>query len=190
MMPLNKLQKSAGFTLIEVLVAMLVFAIGMLGLAALQIRALQDNQDAYLYTQAVFQAYDLSDRIRANPDFWAAKVTEDSANGAAALSAVQTAAGVDTEASHDFCSTDDPAAGTSPGTMPDGCTVTEMAEYDLYRWFTDSQKILPGLTVSLLRVTDPNDALKKILRLSLSWSMSNAGLGSMNNPSYSLDIRP
>lgn len=56
----------AGFTLIEVLVAALVLAIGLLGLAGLQTRGLRHNHSAYLRTTATAMAYDLSDRMRTN----------------------------------------------------------------------------------------------------------------------------
>lgn len=56
-----------GFTLLEVLVALLVLSIGLLGLAALQTIGMKFNHQSYQRTQAVFQAYDIIDRIRANP---------------------------------------------------------------------------------------------------------------------------
>lgn len=55
-----------GVTLLEVLIAVLVLAVGLLGLAALQARALQENQGAYQRTQASILAYDMLDRMRAN----------------------------------------------------------------------------------------------------------------------------
>ena len=55
-----------GFTLIEVLVTLLILAIGLLGVAALQFRGLQYNQDAYVRSQVSFLAYDISDRMRMN----------------------------------------------------------------------------------------------------------------------------
>ena len=57
---------AAGFTLIEVLVAMLVLAVGMLGIAAMQMRGLQFNHDAYLRSQISVLAYDIADRMRIN----------------------------------------------------------------------------------------------------------------------------
>lgn len=55
-----------GFTLIEVLVALLILSVGLLGLAALQGRGLRDNHSALLRSQAVNQAEDILDRMRAN----------------------------------------------------------------------------------------------------------------------------
>lgn len=58
--------KHDGFTLIEVLVAMLIIAIGVLGITALQFKGLQYNQDAYFRTQVNLLAYDIADRMRLN----------------------------------------------------------------------------------------------------------------------------
>ena len=55
-----------GFTLIEVLISMVILAIGLLGLAAMQAISLRDNQDAYYYQQATLLAYEMQDRIRGN----------------------------------------------------------------------------------------------------------------------------
>lgn len=55
-----------GFTLIEVLVALVVMSVGLLGLALLQQNAVAFNRDAYLASQATVLAYDIADRIRGN----------------------------------------------------------------------------------------------------------------------------
>ncbi len=62
----SKRRRSSGFSIIEVLVALLVLAIGLLGLAALQAQGLRFNHDAYVRTQATNLAYDIIDRMRAN----------------------------------------------------------------------------------------------------------------------------
>jgi type IV pilus assembly protein PilV len=60
------LKNQRGTTLIETLVALLVLSIGLLGVAALQVNALQSNQMAHVRSQASVLAYDLADRMRAN----------------------------------------------------------------------------------------------------------------------------
>lgn len=57
-----------GFTLIEVLVAILVLAIGVLGAARAQLAALQTRQATGLTSTAVQLAGSLADRMRANPE--------------------------------------------------------------------------------------------------------------------------
>jgi type IV pilus assembly protein PilV len=59
---------SRGITLVEVLVAVLILAIGLLGLAGLQTQSLNFNHSAYLRSQATTLAYDIIDRMRANRD--------------------------------------------------------------------------------------------------------------------------
>ncbi|WPN46504.1 type IV pilus modification protein PilV [Pseudomonas sp. P8_241] len=55
-----------GMTLIEVLVALLILGVGLLGAAALQLNALKYTDSSRMSSQASFIAYDMMDRIRAN----------------------------------------------------------------------------------------------------------------------------
>ncbi|MEJ5061307.1 MULTISPECIES: type IV pilus modification protein PilV [unclassified Pseudomonas] len=55
-----------GMTLIEVLVALLILSVGLLGAAAIQLNALKYTDSARMTSQASFIAYDMMDRIRAN----------------------------------------------------------------------------------------------------------------------------
>ena len=57
-------RKATGFTLIEVLVTMLILAVGLLGIAALQLKGLQFNHDSALRSQISNLAYDIADRMR------------------------------------------------------------------------------------------------------------------------------
>lgn len=60
------LQRGVG--LLEVLIAVLVMAIGLLGIAALQATALRNSQSSMERSQAVVQTYAILDAMRANPD--------------------------------------------------------------------------------------------------------------------------
>ena len=55
-----------GFTLVEVMVAMVIFSVGLLGLAGLQSLGMTNNQTAYNRTVAMQMAYNMSDRMRSN----------------------------------------------------------------------------------------------------------------------------
>lgn len=55
-----------GMTLIEVLVALVILTVGLLGAAAIQLNALKYTDSSRMTSQASFIAYDLMDRIRAN----------------------------------------------------------------------------------------------------------------------------
>ncbi len=69
-----------GVTLVESMIALLVISIGLLGIAALQITAMSQNSSALNHSQAVWIAYNMSDRIRANKDQVAAYAGIDTNN--------------------------------------------------------------------------------------------------------------
>lgn len=60
--------RQTGMSLMEVLVALLVFAVGVLGAVMLQLTALKHTDSALRSTQINFIAHDLLERIRANPE--------------------------------------------------------------------------------------------------------------------------
>ena len=60
------LRCQTGMTLIEVLVALLILTVGLLGAAAIQLNALKYTDSSRMISQASFIAYDMLDRIRAN----------------------------------------------------------------------------------------------------------------------------
>lgn len=58
--------RQKGFGLIEVLVALLILAVGLLGMASLQTASLQQTTGSQTRTQAILLAKDIVERIRAN----------------------------------------------------------------------------------------------------------------------------
>ncbi|MCB1554237.1 MAG: type IV pilus modification protein PilV [Xanthomonadales bacterium] len=58
--------RSRGFSLIEILIAILVMALGMLGIAALQATSLRNAQSAYESSQGVMLTYSIIEAMRAN----------------------------------------------------------------------------------------------------------------------------
>ena len=66
------LKHNQGFSLVEVLVALVVVSVGMLGVAGLYVNGMQAGRTAMFSNQAVTLAGDVADRIRANPTAGAA----------------------------------------------------------------------------------------------------------------------
>jgi len=62
----NTFQTRSGFTLIEVLVSLLIFSIGLIGMAGLVVMSVRTNHTAYLRTQATFLAESMAERMRIN----------------------------------------------------------------------------------------------------------------------------
>ncbi|WP_428624073.1 type IV pilus modification protein PilV [Sedimenticola sp.] len=64
----NTRHQQLGVGLIEILITVLIFSIGMLGLAGLQLMGLRNSQAAVSRSQANFAIQDIIERIRANRD--------------------------------------------------------------------------------------------------------------------------
>lgn len=105
-----------GFTMVETLVALVVLAIGLLGIAALYLNSLQAGRSAIYRTEAVNLAADLADRIRSN------------------RTALAAYANVFTDAPADVA-----ACYTTAG-----CTPAQLAASDLNRWKADIAQQLPN----------------------------------------------
>ena len=60
------MKRQQGFSLLEVLIAAFVLAIGLLGIAGLQLTSMKSGQSAFLRSQATLLAYSIIDDIRAN----------------------------------------------------------------------------------------------------------------------------
>ncbi len=103
-----------GFSFVEILVTVFIVGVGLLGTGALLAKSLQFNHDSYLRSIATMQAYEISDRIRANPD----GLDDGLYNNIAGL-------GTDPE-----CSSN--------------CTSTEMATQDIYDWNSTNSLLLPS----------------------------------------------
>jgi len=61
--PCQHPNRSLGFTLIEILVALVILSIGLLGIAALQLRSLQNSHASFERSVATLQARDLVERM-------------------------------------------------------------------------------------------------------------------------------
>ena len=114
-----------GVGLIEVLIAVVVIAIGFLAAARMQVISMRYSQSAYFESQAYFMAGDMVDRMRANVE------------------------GVKAGA-YDSLTTS--ASAVSPGCDTRLCTPEELAQQDIYDW---SQFLWSGTTnVSALLPSD------------------------------------
>ncbi len=63
----NLIKRVGGFTLVEVLIALIILSVGMLGIAGLYVHSMQAGRTSLFRHHAVTLAGDVADRIRANP---------------------------------------------------------------------------------------------------------------------------
>ena len=118
------MNRMTGFSLTEVLVAMLVLAIGLLGLAALQIAGVRSNQTAYYRSIATQLAYDMADRMRANPVGVADGVYNKGTPGASLTQCETASCTPDVLAQYDLIRWNNALAANLPGGMGTVCSIT------------------------------------------------------------------
>lgn len=114
---------AAGYSLIEVLVAVLVLSLGILGVAALQLAGLGYTQGAYQSSQATAVASDLIDRMRTNPGAVSGGAFDDLELDVESAPALP-----------------DPGCSTDPS----GCSPTQLARFDIRDWALNSLSRLGG----------------------------------------------
>jgi len=68
----TKIITQQGFTLLEAMVALLIFSVGLLGLAGMQAAAIRNNKGALDRTVAIQASYDMAEHIRSNRGGFAA----------------------------------------------------------------------------------------------------------------------
>lgn len=64
---IHSIRRRGGFSLVEVLIALVITSVGMLGIAGLYVESMQAGRTSIFRHHAVTLASDVADRIRANP---------------------------------------------------------------------------------------------------------------------------
>ncbi len=157
------MKKNSGFTLIEVLIAMFVLAIGLLGLAGLQATGMRNNLSAYHRSEATVLAYDLADRMRAN-----------SADSSLLSASTYSTVAPTTALIQNGCRQ-----------VANACTPAQMAQNDLFEWnrgiaggaAAAGPPVLAAMPVTLPRgvgtVTIP--AASRIVTIRINWDDNRDG---------------
>jgi type IV pilus assembly protein PilV len=156
-----------GFTLMEVLVAVSILSVGLLGIANLQMLGLTYNQNSYYRSQAVHLAYDITERMLLNQE------------------------GVKNGNYNDIDLSSTPSSADCESSA---CNSSQLAAYDLYLWgerifgidnngngnFNDSGDMLPalpnapGIVTNATIVNDGND----LFTITLKWGEKEGAIES------------
>lgn len=113
--------QQSGFSLLEVLIAVVILSVGLLGLAGMQVTSLKYVTSSLQRTQATSLAYDILDRLRANPSGNYGTVLNEKAS-AGRLASNSTA-----------------CFGNGAG-----CGANQTALFDLSEWKTAIESLLPN----------------------------------------------
>jgi type IV pilus assembly protein PilV len=114
----QSLSSNKGFSLIEVLITIVITSFGLLGVASLLIRGIQNNNSSFMRSIATQQAYDLTDRMRANPT-----ALKNGSFNSVSFTSGQTCTGCSSSSS---------------------CTAAQLAAYDICVWNVQNAQLLPS----------------------------------------------
>lgn len=181
-----KYSTQRGFTLIEALVAMVVIAIGLLGIAGLQALSLNNTVIARNRTVAAIDADGLASMMHANTVYWQSAAVPSGVNGFSITGAVIG---------------DNTLNGQTQDCTVAACTAIQMAGYDLKQWGVSVANSLPSGTGNLQCSVFNGLAVSCVI--SVSWSETNLALnaitgaetgslasGSSTTQTYTLVMQP
>jgi type IV pilus assembly protein PilV len=181
--------RARGFSLIEVMVAVIVICVGMLGIAKMQALSVSNTTTARLRSLAAIEAASIASAMHSNRQYWANTVVLPFnftlnagvvASSEAAL-ATQTA--------------------TDQATVPDNvcfgvqCTALQLAAFDVARWSTNLTGLLPNPTANIVCPATPGVAAPPSCTITISWNERSVAINQQETvalalPTYTLYVEP
>jgi type IV pilus assembly protein PilV len=182
---------AAGFSLVEVLVALIVISIGLLGIAKLQAVALSSTSTGGKRALAAIQAASLASSMHADRAYWCLATTL-SCLGPAPATATVTGATVSSASDPRLVSGADCWNGRP-------CTAVNMAAYDLTNWALSAQSMLPSYVATIACPLPPAN-YPLTCTITLTWTENTVAANSQGNqgggvaafqtPTYILYVEP
>jgi type IV pilus assembly protein PilV len=181
-----KNQTQRGFSLLEVMVALCVLAVGLLGVLKLESVAYASTNIAAKRSLAALEAASLAASMHVNRGYWALTDTAGAtigvtgtvftvAQGAPLLSGVI--------GSTQICS--------SATAVPPPCLPLNMAAYDLQKWAQSMQLLLPNYTATInCGTANPVSCNINILWSENAVAINAQETGALASPSYTLYVEP
>lgn len=145
--------RCSGFTLLEILIAVVILSVGLLALASLQTRGLATGHNAYLRSQAVLLTRDMAERIRANSNY--------------AFQAINNGYIINFG-----------GATTPQDCVTNPCTPAQIASYDLNQWVNTLTQALPQGSGQVVR--DTTNPLQ--YNISVQWNTNQRNTPGDQNP--------
>lgn len=178
----NTMRRAFGFSLVEVLVALIIVCVGLLGIAKLQALMLSNTGASRTRALAALEASSIAAAMHADRDYWA---------GTPAITTT-----VDTTSNS--ITSADPVLTTAPDCTFGGadapCTTSaKMAAFDLNHWMSDMSSVLPGSAASI--ACAPNVGVVTCA-IAITWqentvgSNTQEGTATFQSQKYQLVVNP
>jgi type IV pilus assembly protein PilV len=179
------MRRCRGFSLVEVLVALVVVSIGLLGLAKMESLSLSSTGTAAGRSIAAIEASSLAAAMHANRAYWAAGIlVQPTTVSVVGSTVVISDAGL--------------SSVVSPCTVPgaNACTPDLMAAYDVQQWAASMGQVLPA-SLSTISCSAPTVTAPTNCTIQIQWAENavalnpqQTGMGSLQAPTYVLYVQP
>lgn len=188
--------RARGFSLIEVMVALVVICVGLLGIAKMQALALSSTNIARQRSMAAFLAASLASSMNSNRAYWASATAVAASNPTAITitGATGTIIPASLVAATNACFGDATANPKCPENA--GTPGQTLAGFDLARWSANANQFLPNAvtTITCQGAIPPNSC---IIQMTWTEQVTNAATGAngtnataFENPTYTLYVEP
>lgn len=149
----GKGSSQSGMTLVEVLISLVIFALGMLGIANMLMLSNKANASSYTKQQAVQCVYDIFDKMRAN--------SQAAIDGSYNMSNIN--------------SSGTPTIPAAPSTLctTSACTPAQLAAYDTWHWLSTEVSQLPNGSGSITTASSGASG-NTIVTVTVQWDDSPA----------------
>jgi type IV pilus assembly protein PilV len=165
-----------GFTIVEVMVALVVSTIGLLGLAKMESLALSSTSVASSRSLAAILASSMGAAMHANPGYWQSGLATTAVVKAGSISGVA-------------------AGGTCLVAGASSCTPANMAYYDLTQWQTALGQVLQGYVATITCST--TTGVPVTCSIQLQWAENavasntqQSNMANVSQPTYTLLVQP
>jgi type IV pilus assembly protein PilV len=191
-----------GFSLVEVMVAIVVICVGLLGIAKLQALSLSNTNTARLRSLAALEAASLASAMHSNREYWASTpptsvvVTSNPAPAPPTIVSSDAAMGATATADLGAAFPALPQACVGNAASGPVCLAPNLAAFDLAWWLTSLNSLLPnpGATINC------SNAAPAACTIQITWTESAVAMNSQETnapnaqqfqtPTYTLYVEP
>jgi len=182
---LPRIARSRGFSLLEVMVALVVICVGLLGIAKMQALAVSNTNTSRLRSLAAIEAASFAASMHSNRNFWGAATANYTVTPAAITSAGD--AGTATIASNQL-----PTPTLCANAF---CQPQDVAAYDLAKWAQSLGAVLPNAVATITYTGVAGVAAPTSFTIAITWnesaeSMMSQETGALALPTYTLYVEP
>ena len=188
MKQLHPISRNSGFSLVEVMVALVVTAVGLLGLAKMEALAVSSTAVASARSIAAIQASSLAAAMHANRAYWSAGL-------APAQTTITSTSGPPLISDPGLNSAPPPPGNCSVPAAAGTCTANQMAAFDVQQWAIGLQTLLPGSFTTVNCTTALTTPITCTIQIqwtenAVAANAQQTGINALQTPTYVLYVQP